>query len=174
MKLAYMAAPGRGDTDLILFQLANDLATRGLKVGGVVQINTDRIDGGSCDMDVQVLPDGPVMRISQNLGRSARGCRLDPAALESAVGLVSASLARGADVLIINKFGKHEVQGRGFREVIAAALATNNPVVVGLNALNSPDFEEFSGGLAVRLPPIGAAIEEWVSENVGLKRDTAS
>lgn len=174
MKLAYMAAPGRGDTDLILFQLANNLATRGLKVGGVVQINTDRIDGGSCDMDVQVLPDGPVMRISQNLGRSARGCRLNPAALESAVGLVSASLVRGADVLIINKFGKHEVQGRGFREVIAEALAMDVPVVVGLNVLNSPDFEDFSGGLAIRLPPVLAAIEEWVSESVASKQSNAS
>ena len=174
MKLAYMAAPGRGDTDLILFQLAYDLAARGLKVSGVVQINSDRVDGGACDMDVQVLPDGPVLRISQNLGRSARGCRLDPAALESAVGLVSASLARGADVLIINKFGKHEVHGRGFREVIAAALAKNVPVVVGLNALNSPDFKDFSGGLAVRLPPDRIAMARWVSENIGLKRDTDS
>lgn len=166
MKLAYMAASGRGDTDLILFQLAYDLAARGLKVSGVVQINTDRIDGGACDMDVQVLPDGPVLRISQNLGRSSRGCRLDPAALESAVGLVSASLARGADVLIINKFGKHEVQGRGFREVIAEALAMDIPVVVGLNAMNSPDFEDFSGGLAVRLSPVRAALAKWISENV--------
>ena len=162
MKLAYMTAPARGDTDLILHQLANDLAARGLTVSGLVQINTDRTDGGSCDMDVQVLPDGPVLRISQNLGRSARGCRLDPAALESAVGLVSASLAQGADVLIINKFGKHEVDGRGFRDVIADALAMDIPVIVGLNVLNLAEFESFAGGLAIRLPPERDAMEHWI------------
>ena len=28
----------------------------------------------------------------------------------------------GADVLIVNKFGKHEAEGRGFRMVVAEAL----------------------------------------------------
>jgi hypothetical protein len=114
MNLAYTMAPGRGDTDLILFKLAKLLAARGLRCCGLVQINSERADAGPCDMDIQVLPDGAVLRISQDLGRSARGCRLDPTALETAVGLVSASLDPGADVLIVNKFGKHEAEGRGF------------------------------------------------------------
>ncbi|MEX5726690.1 hypothetical protein Ga0609869_000043 [Rhodovulum iodosum] len=50
-------------------------------------------------------------------------CRLDPAALETAVGLVAAGLSSGADLLIVNKFGKHEAAGRGFRYVVAEAVA---------------------------------------------------
>ena len=60
--------------------------------------------------DVRVPPGDPVLRISQALGPSARGCRLDAAALEVAVGLVSTRLAEGADLLILNKFGKHEAK----------------------------------------------------------------
>lgn len=86
MKLAYTIARGRGDTDLILQRLATQLAARGFRCCGTVQINSERADSGPCDMDVQVLPDGPILRISQDLGPSARGCRLDPAALETAVG----------------------------------------------------------------------------------------
>lgn len=167
MKLAYTMAPGRGDTDLILSGLARQLAARGLRCCGTVQINTERPDTGPCDMDVMVLPDGPVLRISQHLGRAARGCRLDPAALETAVGLVSARLAQGADVLIVNKFGKHEAEGRGFRDAIATALARDIPVLVGLNALNLAAFEEFSGGLAIALPPDGVALASWVGDAVG-------
>jgi hypothetical protein len=163
MNLAYTMAPGRGDTDLILFKLATTLAERGLRCCGTVQINSDRGDTGPCDMDVHVLPDGPVLRISQDLGRSARGCRLDPAALETAVGLVTASLAHGADVLIVNKFGKHEAEGRGFRTVIAEALSKGIAVVVGVNALNLPAFEEFSEGLGRSLPCDGAALTNWVT-----------
>jgi len=173
MNLAYTMAPGRGDTDLILFKLASALASRGLRCCGTVQINSEREDAGPCDMDVQVLPDGPILRISQDLGRSSRGCRLDPAALETAVGLAAARLSCGADVLLINKFGKHEAEGRGFRGLIADALVMDIPVIVGINALNLPAFEEFAAGLATCLPPEGDALEKWVADVVGAAVETA-
>lgn len=166
MHIAYMMAPGRGDVDQILAGLAHRLAQRGIRCGGTVQINTGRPDAGPCDMDVKVLPDGPVLRISQDLGRDSRGCRLDPQALETAVGFVSAGFADRPDVLIVNKFGKHEAEGRGFRDVIADALALEIPVIVGLNGLNKPAFEEFSGGLAVMLPPDERILVDWVSNAV--------
>lgn len=164
MKLACTMAPGRGDTDLVLERLAANLAARGLRCCGTVQINSERADAGPCDMDVRVLPDGPVLRISQDLGSQARGCRLDPAALETAVGLVKVSLSSGADLLIVNKFGKHEAEGRGFRDVIAEAVAMEIPVLVGLNALNRPAFENFAERLAIQLQPEPAALMAWVNE----------
>ena len=171
--LAYTMAPGRGDTDLILEGLFHDLTARGLRCLGIVQINSERADSGPCDMDVRVLPDGPVLRISQDLGPSARGCRLDPAALEMAVGLVSARLASGVDLLIINKFGKHEAEGRGFRDVIAEAVAMEVPVLVGLNALNRKAFEAFAGGIAVQLPSERAALASWVDGVVNARIESA-
>ena len=170
MKLAYTMAPGRGDTDLVLERLATDLAARGLRCCGTVQINSERADSGPCDMDVRVLPDGAVLRISQDLGPQARGCRLDSAALETAVGLVAAGLSSGADLLIVNKFGKHESEGRGFRSVIAEAVAMDIPVLVGLNALNRPAFESFAEGMAIQLPSDPAALMAWV-EDVTSKAD---
>lgn len=164
MKLAYTMAPGRGDTDLVLERLTANLAARGLRCCGTVQINSARVDAGPCDMDVRVLPDGPVLRISQDLGPQARGCRLDPAALETAVGLVGARLSSGADLLIVNKFGKYEAEGRGFRNVIAEAVAMEIPVLVGLNALNRPAFESFAEGLAIQLAPTTEALMAWVNE----------
>jgi hypothetical protein len=161
MNIAYTMAPGRGDTDLLLLQLAEKLLRRGWRTSGTVQINTERADAGPCDMDVKVLPDGPVIGISQSLGRESRGCRLDPAALEMAAGLVEASLERGPDCLIVNKFGKHEAEGRGFRPVIAEALSRGVPVLVGLNRLNEGAFHEFAGGVAVELPPSLPALMGW-------------
>jgi hypothetical protein len=163
MNLACTMAPGRGDTDLILAALAADLMARGLRLCGTVQINSERADAGPCDMDVRVLPGGPVLRISQDFGPSARGCRLDPEALETAVGLVSARPDAGADLLIINKFGKHEAEGRGFRNVIAEALARDVPVLVGLNGLNREAFDTFAGGLATHLPPERDALFRWAA-----------
>lgn len=160
MKLAYTMAPGRGDTDLVLHALACSIIERGHRPVGTVQINTES-DAGPCDMDVKILPDGGTIRISQTLGHASRGCRLDPAALETAVGLVEAELAKGADCLIVNKFGKHEAEGRGFRPVIADALARDIPVLVGINRLNQDAFIDFVDGIATELVPELTVLEEW-------------
>jgi hypothetical protein len=76
---------------------------------------------------------GPLLRIGQDLGRSSRGSRLDPAALETAAGLVSVELSTGAGALIVNIF-RNEAEGRGFRAVITLALSMRIPVIVGINA----------------------------------------
>ncbi|MCB1405981.1 MAG: DUF2478 domain-containing protein [Rhodobacteraceae bacterium] len=162
MSIAYTMAPGRGDTDLLLQRLVQSLEGKGLRATGTVQINTDRADEGPCDMDVLVLPDGPSLRISQSLGRNSRGCRLDPAALETAVGLVEVRLRDGVDFLVVNKFGKHEAEGRGFRPVIAEAVALGIPVLVGLNALNRQAFLDFTDGLAVEVAPDLASLSQWL------------
>jgi nucleoside-triphosphatase THEP1 len=173
MKVAFTMAPGRGDVDFVMAALAGRLQDLGLAVCGTVQVNSERPDDGPCDMDVKVLPAGPVIRISQSLGKEARGCRLDPDALESAVALVGMRLAAGADVLIVNKFGKHEAEGRGFRELIAEALSRDIPVVVGLNRLNAPAFRDFTDGMAVELPPHAEEISAWIEGVATVRTDAA-
>ena len=162
MKIACTLAPGRGDTDLLLQGLSNALVADGLTVCGTVQINGDVPCDGPCDMDVQCLPDGPIIRISQSLGKHARGCRLNPEALEQAVGWVEARISDDIDLLVVNKFGKHEADGRGFRNAIAQALEADIPVVVGLNAMNKSAFHDFTGGAAEELAPEADALLAWV------------
>src|SRR6056297_3313425 len=145
MRIGYLSAEGVGGTDLLLHDLATRAAARGLRLCGTVQTNSDCGPDRPCDMDVRILPDGPVIRISQSLGAGARGCRLDPEALEQAVAEAEARLTAGADLVIVNKFGKHEADGRGFRALIAEAVAAGVPVLVGLNARNAPCLAEFLG-----------------------------
>ncbi|MDP3958495.1 MAG: DUF2478 domain-containing protein [Pseudorhodobacter sp.] len=161
MRIAYTIAPGRGDVDRVLKCFADHLAHRGLRTCGVVQINTERDYASKCDMDVQVLPAGPIIRISEYRGRGARGCRLDPVALEQAVMEVSRRMEAEVDVLIVNKFGKHEAEGRGFRNIIAEALLRDIPVIVGASALNLEAFNSFFAGLATPIAPSVAALVRW-------------
>ena len=172
MKIAYTIAPGRGDTDQLLWSLAERLVATDVVTCGTVQINTECGAKGPCDMDVRVLPDGPLIRISQSLGPDARGCRLDPGALETATGLSERRL-EGADIVIVNKFGKQEAQGRGFRTLIAEALAADTPVLVGLNRLNLDAFREFTGDIATQLPPRIDALLAWAEDALGRDRSAA-
>ncbi|PIE13689.1 MAG: 3-dehydroquinate dehydratase [Rhodobacterales bacterium] len=162
MKIAFTRASGRGETNLLLATLAETLAARGLRLAGSVQIDTERADHHLCDMDVRVLPDGPVIRISQTLGREARGCRLDPDALEQAVALTETALERGADLLLINKFGKHEADGRGFRNAMGMAADLGIPVLVGASGLNNPALVSFCGDALTEIAPDHDALLSWV------------
>ena len=162
MKIAYTLGPGRGETNLVLGTLAEKLRQRGLRLCGTVQTDTERENEDVCDMDVSVLPDGPTIRISQTLGPESRGCRLDPEALETAVSMTEQELAKGADLLIVNKFGKHEADGRGFRTVIAAALEQDVPVLVGANTLNLAALNSFCDDQAEEVPADVDALLAWV------------
>lgn len=147
MRIGTLTLPDPGATDAALARIAARLAARGLVVAGAVQANTDRPGRGACDMDLAVLRGGGRYRISQALGAGSEGCRLDAGALELAVADVAGRLA-GADVLVLNKFGKHEGAGRGFRGVIAEALERGMPVVLGLHPKNAAAFRAFAGDLA--------------------------
>ncbi len=163
MHIAAVMAQTGGALDLLLADIARTLIAEGCRPAGLVQVNTARAGVRRCDMDVQVLPAGPVFRISQSLGPGARGCRLDATGLEGAISAVRADLAqRRPDILIVNKFGKHEAEGRGFAQLIADVLEADIPVLAGVNALNREAFEDYAGGLAEILDPDRKSILGWI------------
>ncbi len=166
MKLAYVIAPGRGKTNELLASVAKTLAGRGLRLAGTVQLDTEREEEFHCDMDVLVLPDGPKIRISQYLGANARGCKLNPEALETAVAATEAEIAKGADLLIVNKFGKQEAEGRGFRHAVGEALSQDIPAIIGVAGTTVEAFLDYVGE-ADELPPEPDALLNWALEASG-------
>jgi len=163
MKIGYTKISGHGELDLLLSGVADKLATAGKRCMGIVQINTDREDCHRCDMDVQVLSGGPKIRISQDLGKDSRGCRLNPEAMAEAIAGVEQRMDSGYDVFLLNKFGKQESEGKGFRELLGEAAGAGATVIVGTNGLNEDAFIEFSGGIAEFVEPNEAAILAWVN-----------
>ncbi|MGY6409518.1 MAG: DUF2478 domain-containing protein [Alkalilacustris sp.] len=161
--LGYVTTSGRGESDRLLAELAARLGVEGVRIAGAVQRNLERPGGAPCDMELCVLGGSGVWRISQRLGPLARGCRLDPAGLEQAAGAVAAELAGApaVDLVIVNKFGKQEIDGRGFRPVIAAALMADLPVLTAVNAKNLPAFLAFAEGLAEPVAPEPEALRQW-------------
>lgn len=161
MDIAFVTIPGRGMIDDCLADAVALMEDRGLSLTGTVRaLPADQL-AHPCDMDLRVLPDGPLYRISQALGAGSRGCRLDPASIETLSVEVEARLS-ASDLLVVNKFGKQECLGRGLCPVIVKALDQGLPVLVGVNALNLPEFMAFSGGLAKQLDPSPDAIWSWV------------
>jgi len=162
MRLAYIKSQKRGETDRLLCELAEALQAEGVALTGVVrdQHYANRHANG-CDMKIRVLPEGPVIKITQDLGDGSDACRLDATALTRAVSQVEADSMAGTDLFILNKFGPEERVGRGFCAALAAALERGIPVIVGLGAASEPDFLRFAGGLAQALPDDMVQLKAW-------------
>lgn len=169
--LGYVMADRRGEVDALLLQLGQELLAAGWAVSGVVQVNHEVRAGRACDMDLRVLGHDHVVRISQDLGPHARGCRLDTAALEQAVGFVDAALDCAPVLLIVNKFGKSEAEGRGFRNIIGRALSAGVPVLTGVAAAQLDAFRAFSAGMAESVTPDPAALHSWCIRARSTKHD---
>ena len=147
--------------DAVLTQVADALAAEGYRLGGAVQSSVHRPGRRKCDMYLHDLLSGEQVLISLDRGNEARGCRLDSDAFARVGIWGERALAAGVDLLVVNKFGKEEAQGRGLRLLVAEALLAGIPVVLGVSTLNLPEFEAFAGGAVVRLPPRPEAILAW-------------
>ncbi len=163
--LGFVTGGERGQADMVLAEVAAQLRAKGVALAGVVQVNEEFDPARPCHMDLHILTGTDVVRISQNLGALSKGCRLDPAGLEQAVGLVAQALDTGPDLLIVNKFGKQEADGRGFRPLIGQALAAGIPVLTAVTPANRPAFEAFAEGLGVALECRAEAILQFCREH---------
>lgn len=152
MMLASMIAivyrPG-AQIDHVMGLVAKHLEHQGWRLAGFIQLNEPRPDGSRCDMTLRELRSGERLPISARRGRYARGCMLDVAELVRGVALVSKTLEQQPDLLIVNKFGKIEVGGGGFRAIIAEAIERGVPVLIAVPAANLDAWHAFAGGLAV-------------------------
>lgn len=166
--LGYVTAAERGACDRLLADAARGLLAEGVAVAGVIEENVERPAGGLCDMYLQVLSAGRQIRISQDLGPLSKGCRLDPQGLEQAAGLLEQAIsgpeAQRPRLLVINKFGKQEAEGRGFRPVIGQALASGIPVLTAIGRGNLDAFLLFAGDLADPVEPSLQEILRWARD----------
>lgn len=154
--------PGNGqEVDTLLERMASDLRGEGYRLAGTVQVNHPGQHSCRCVMTLVDLASGTHIVASEDRGRHAQGCRLDVRALEEAVGLAAASVADDAQLLIVNRFGKREGEGRGFRPVIEAAVLDSTPVIVGLNVAQVESWKAFAGDDAVLLDANDAAVRAW-------------
>mgnify|MGYP000159172808 CR=1 FL=1 len=154
-----------GDIDGFLGDIAKTLANTGLRVRGALQ--TRGAVGGEChcaDMDLTTLGSTRVFRISQPLGNGSHGCRLHPGALAECSSFIEQELHSSADLLILNRFGRGESEGRGFRDLIGTAITLNIPVLTAVRPTYAQAWAAFGAGIACDLPMQREAVLDWVAK----------
>lgn len=162
MKIAVVSAKERGETDRLISETAAYLRAKGARLSGIVKVLEDSGDSTCCQkMSVQVLPDGQIIAITQDLGEGSDACKLDPGAIARAVAEVEKQSIADVQLFILNKFGPEEAAGRGFRASIGTALEAGIPVLVGVGGPSRAAFDTFADGLTEALPPDAGMIRDW-------------
>lgn len=136
----------------VLLDICGHLASKGYALAGMVQTAKSRPGRSRCDMILEDLGSGTQVEISEDRGPLARGCMLAVSQLLQAIELATRSLDDRCDLLVVNKFGKTEAEGGGFRPLIVEAMARDIPVLIAVPAANLESWRHFAQGLAVEIP----------------------
>ncbi|PVB62352.1 DUF2478 domain-containing protein [Labrenzia sp. 011] len=147
--------------DVLLQDVCETLRRNGHHVSGVLQRQAEAVDTCCADMGLELLSTGERIEISQPLGKASRGCRLDPRGLAEITARLMRELDAFPDLLVLNRFGKGEQDGQGFRQLIAAAVERNIPVLTAVRPPYLEDWRSFTGTLSVELPENTAGILRW-------------
>lgn len=134
--------------EAFLQEFTTAMASQDLQLAGLVQRSEPKPGRVKCEMYLRDLATGELHGISDDRGPHARGCVLNTDRLLRACTAAEVRLSSQTDLLILCKFGKTEVDGGGFRGLIAKALELSVPVLIGVPLINLSPFREFSAGLA--------------------------
>ena len=158
-RLAALIYDESHDPDELLRGFAADLNGRGSRAVGLVQIGHPLADPPQ--LSALLLHSDETMRLFQDLGRGSTGCKLDVGQLLSAGSKVAQAIDDGADLVVINRFGRQEIEGKGLSYLIERALSAEIPVVIAVPDARLADWNLFSDGMAIHIPCDRAALDAW-------------
>lgn len=155
--IAALVYEAEQDPDTTLRDFAADLHAHGYRAVGMVQ-------AGQCadsSLSAVLLHNGERLLLAQDFDPAARGCRLDVERLQNAGRRVAEALDQGADILVINRFGKRERNGKGLAYLIDRAFESNVPVVIAVSREHFAEWVKFADGMSVKLACNRASLDGW-------------
>jgi hypothetical protein len=147
------------DPDRILRDFASDLNRRGYRAVGLVQLGHDRPD--TRQLSALLVHTGEKLSLFRDLRSWANGCRMDVNQLLQAAGQIADEIDQGADVVIVNRFGQQEREGKGLAYLIERALSVDIPVVIAVSSHRFADWIKFVDGMSVKLHCDRDSLDAW-------------
>ena len=158
--LAAMVYEKDQDPDEILRDFATELNRRGHRAVGLVQLGHHCVDAS---LSAMLVHTGEQLPLFQDLGSCSAGCRLDVGQLLGAGQQIASAIDQGADLLIINRFGRQEREGKGLSYLVERALTADIPVVIAVPIHRFADWIKFADGMSVKLRCDREALDAWWS-----------
>ncbi len=151
--------------DHLLFAFARDLATVGVRVGGLVQLpRSEPGCGPQTPMQLRDVATGEAFSPCENLGPTATECRLDPVVVQRAAKRIHAATEAGAELIFVPRFGREEARGEGFRNELARAISNNRRVLMAVPRGMTDNWLAFNDGIGTLLDARLWVLKDWWNE----------
>lgn len=148
---------GKSDkADRPLSEFVQELMTHGHRVVGLIQTRLG--DGGAA---VGVLPTRETIPLAPGPDTLSDSSRSGPCDLRSAAARIDPLIESGADLLVINRFGRLEAEGAGLIDEIAHALRLDIPVVVAVPDFRFSEWLSFCSGMGIKLSCRDDSLRNW-------------
>jgi Protein of unknown function (DUF2478) len=155
------------DPDQVLREFATDLKARGYRAVGLVQLGHHCTD--TPQLSAMLVHSGEELQLFQNLGTCSTGCRLDVGQLLDAGAQVASAIDEGADLVIVNRFGRQEREGKGLSYLVERALSADIPVVIAVPSHRFADWIRFADGMSVKCAATG---KRWMRGGMRCRHGT--
>lgn len=151
--------------DELLLVFARDLATEGVRLGGVIQLPRGSPGcGPNAPRMLRDVATGETFSICRDLGRGAEDCALNPTALRHAAGRIRAAIDSDADLIFVSRFGKEEGRGHGLRRELARATFSGCPVLTAVPRGMVHNWLSLRDGMATMLDAHLWVLKNWWGE----------
>lgn len=164
VKIGVIVRPPDGGALDCLEGFARIIQGQGYLTRGLVQRNAPIAEACACTMTLVDLHSNREYRISQDLGSGSTCCRVDTSAVAEAGSVLRQAMASETDLIVVNKFGKLEAQGLGLADEMLAIMAQGIPLLTSVEPPLLERWRDFTGGLAVELPPACGTLMRWWEE----------
>lgn len=152
---------GSADVDELLAAAVDRHRKLGRQVRGLLMTFPEGRAGCVQPMVMVDVATGQTYTVSQDLGSGATGCRADLQGFARASRVLHMALD-DAELVVCNRFGNLEADGKGFAAELLALLAAGIPLLTAVASRHRERWLEFSGGAAL-LPAEPQAIEAWLA-----------
>lgn len=163
--LAAIVVADGADIERLLEEIVRRLRAAGARLAGFTQRTRHSADGGGSYLALVDLEDGSETPLSAPRGvastGSPRACTVDDSVLATFFTRTARDLERGVDLVVLNRFGRRECEGRGCRDELAAALERDVPTLCVVRESHADAWRAFGGNLVCCLAPDVGAVHAW-------------
>ena len=142
---------------------AEKLKQRGVRVAGIVQEKVPGPDGAFTGIDAIDVATGaraPIKRVTRQ-NRDTNNCALDASVLAGTSGFLRDAIKEGVELIVFDKFGIEEQNGRGLSDEILLAISEGIPLLISVPQPALDIWQKRTGAMGSVLPLDAGALEHW-------------
>jgi nucleoside-triphosphatase THEP1 len=156
---AAVYTPDTGDR-MALLKFVEKLKLQNTPVGGVLQEALFNSEGEITGLNAVDVSTGRRIPISRPV-KNDDECGLDVSALAETTDLIRHAISDQLDLVVVEKFGELEQNGKGLIDEIFQTIAEGIPLLISVPEAALPIWQERSGNLGSVLPFSEEAFQQW-------------